>query len=126
MGMRAFLALAAAAAALGGCTTYDDYDDYGGGGYRYEGDAYGRHGGGPFRGPGARLLDPWLAETEEGWEIVRERVRGRRGWISERQAERLNAWFRRYADTDRDLCLTDPEIRIALVTAAGGGRYARR
>ena len=44
--------------------------------------------------------------------------------ISEATADRANIWFRRYADTNRDLVLTDPEIRIALVTASR--RYLRR
>jgi len=114
MARRLFLALGAAAA-LAGCATYD----HGYGDYRYEGDAYGRDGDGPFRGPGADLLDPWLSETEEGSRLVRMGWRGAEdGWLDEETAERANIWFRRYADTNRDLCLTDPEIRIALVTAS--------
>ncbi|MDP8994446.1 MAG: hypothetical protein M3N07_05605 [Pseudomonadota bacterium] len=114
----------AAAAALAGCATYDRGDR----GYRYEGDAWAtRHGGGPFTGPGAALLDPWLAETREGQAIVRMGWRGARdGWIDPQTAHRANIWFRRYADVDRDLCLTDAEIRTALVTGAHGDRFARR
>ncbi|HEX8527996.1 hypothetical protein [Allosphingosinicella sp.] len=123
---------AAAAASLAGCaTTYDDYGRRGGYGlgddYRYEGSAYARRGGGPFDGPGADVLDPWLAETDEGQQIVRMGWRGvRDGWIDEDVARRANVWFRRYADEDRDMCLTDAEIRTALVTAARGHDYARR
>ena len=118
----ALAAATAAAAALGGCATYDAYSD---GGYRNEGSDYARHGGGPFRGPGADTLDPWLAETEEGQTLVRMGWSGiREGWIDEDVAERANAWFRRYADEDRDMCLTDAEIRTALVTAVLGDRFA--
>jgi hypothetical protein len=118
--MRLKLALAAAAVGLSACatTTYDD--DRGYGRYRYEGSAWNaRHGGGPLHGPGVDRLDPWLAETEEGSLLVRsgwERARG--GFVDDEIAERANAWFRRYADSDRDWCLTDTEIRAALAWAA--------
>lgn len=128
--MRTGLILALAAAGLAGCTTYGDRRDDDGryGGYRYDGSAWDERRGGDLEGPGAAILDPWLAETEEGSTIVRAHwTGGRDGWIDEEEAERANAWFRRYADTDGDLCLTDPEIRAALVRASGGGRgYARR
>ena len=45
------------------------------------------------------------------------------GFVSEDTAHRANIWFRRYADQDRDMRITDPEIRTALVVAAG--RYLR-
>jgi hypothetical protein len=45
------------------------------------------------------------------------------GFVSEDVAHRANIWFRRYADEDRDMRITDPEIRTALVQAAG--RYLR-
>jgi hypothetical protein len=129
--MRLVLALTAAAAGLAGCATYDDRSyggrDRGYGDYRYEGDAWGeRRGGGPLRGPGVDLLDPWLAETEEGSRLVRagwEAARG--GFVDEETAERANAWFRRYADHDRDMCLTDVEIRSALVWAERELRLGR-
>ena len=122
--MRFVLALAAASA-LAGCATYDDY---GSGRYRYDGSAWAtRHGGGPLRGPGVDRLDPWLAETEEGWAILRAGWRrARRGWIDERTAERANVWFRRQADSDDDLCLTDEEIRAALAWNARHIALARR
>ncbi|HEX8194097.1 MAG TPA: hypothetical protein VF552_14475 [Allosphingosinicella sp.] len=113
----------AAAAALAGCATYDAHDDGRGdyGRYRYEGSAWNARQGsaGPLRGPGVDRLDPWLAETREGSVILRhgwEDARG--GFVDPDVAERVNAWFRRYADADRDWCLTDEEIRSALVWAA--------
>ena len=121
--MRLNLALGALAAAalLAGCATYgarDGGDDsaY----YRYDGSQWrARHGNGPLSGPGVDRLDPWLAETEEGSVILRAGWRSaRRGFVDPRTAERANIWFRRYADSDRDLCLTDAEIRSALVSAA--------
>lgn len=123
--MRTILILAAAATVLAACTTYDDY---GSGQYRYEGSEWSeRRGGGPLQGPGADRLDPWLAETEEGWTIVRAHFRTRRdGWIDEETAERANVWFRRHADADRDLCLTDLEIRSALAQAVRHIEYAGR
>jgi hypothetical protein len=129
--MRALLTLAAAAASLSACATYGDYgrdDDYRSGRYRYEGSAWAsRHGNGPLRGPGADVLDPWLAETEEGNLIVRAGWRGARdGWIDPETAERANVWFRRYADADRDLCLTDAEIRAGLAYAAEQVHRPRR
>jgi hypothetical protein len=134
--MRLIFGVAAAAAALAGCATYDGYGyggGYDGGGqsydrYRYEGSAWsGRRGGGPLRGPGVDRLDPWLAETPEGAAIVRSGWRGaRRGRVDARTAERINIWFRRYADGDRDLCLTDAEIRLALVLAARHVERVRR
>lgn len=114
------IATLAAAAALAGCTTYDDRGGYGR--YRYEGSAWNARsggGGGPLRGPGVDVLDPWLAETREGSVILRsgwESARG--GFVDPDVAERANAWFRRYADSDRDWCLTDAEIRAALAWAA--------
>jgi hypothetical protein len=127
------LILMLAAAALAGCATYDDgyggHDDGRGGygRYRYEGSAWNaRRGGGPLRGPGVEGLDPWLAETREGSVIVRlgwERARG--GFVDRDVAERANAWFRRYADSDGDWCLTDAEIRAALVWAARDAETGR-
>jgi hypothetical protein len=111
--MRLVLALAAGSALAGCATTYDDYDS---GRYRYDGSAWAeRRGGGGLRGPGVDILDPWLAETPEGRQIVRSGWRSaRRGRVDVRTAERANIWFRRHADADRDLCLTDVEIRSAL------------
>jgi hypothetical protein len=76
-----------------------------------------------FRGPGASLLDPWLAFTSEGGDLVRRGFQTDEGWIGEEAAHRANIWFRRYADTDSDLALTDAEIRVALAQAEIDGRY---
>lgn len=118
--------LFAAALGTGACATY--YDDYGRGrgGYDYVGRDYDRPGNdcGFFRGSGGARLDPWLACTREGQGIVRrgfDRDGDRR--IGAATAERANIWFRRHADTDRDLRLTDPEVRAALVNGERwGGR----
>jgi hypothetical protein len=130
MAMRLIIALAGAAA-LAACTTYGShggagYGPYGG--YRYDGNSWaGRHGGGALRGPGVELLDPWLAETEEGQAMLRAGWRSARsGWVDEEVAVRANRWFRRYADANRDYCLTDDEIRQALVWALRTSRYAQR
>lgn len=80
----------------------------------YDGGRYGPRGIG---GSGGHRLDPWLGETDEGRGFVlRMFDSDRDGRIKGRGARRANIWFRRYADTDRDLRLTDPEIRMALVT----------
>ena len=124
--MRGIGALFAAALGVAACQTY--YDDRGGpyGRYDYVGRDYDRLGNdcGFFQGKGGRLLDPWLACTREGQELVRYRFDGdddRR--VGRGTADRANIWFRRHADTNRDLRLTDAEIRAALVNAA---RHQRR
>jgi hypothetical protein len=92
----------------------------------YHGAAYDRSswGDGSMRvaGPGARILDPWLALTSEGRDILARGFRaGPDGQVSEEMADRANVWFRRYADNDRDLQLTDEEIRLALAHASRNG-----
>ena len=124
--MRLILVLAAATS-LAACTTYGDRGGYGG--YRYDGSAWSERRGGAYglRGPGVELLDPWLVETVEGRQIVRSGWRSARGGrIDRRTAERANIWFRRHADVDDDLCLTDLEIRAALAQSAWQiSRYRR-
>jgi len=79
---------------------------------------------GELEGPGVEILDDWLKETREGRMIVTLGFRdAAEGVVSEDIAHRANIWFRRYADQDRDMRITDPEIRTALVAAAG--RWAR-
>lgn len=114
--MRRLAAFLAAAALMAGCATYDD----GYGRYDYVGADYDRRGNdcGAFRGRGGDRLDPWLACTREGGDLVRRMFTRGRGKIGEGQAERANIWFRRHADTDRDMCLTDPEIKAGLVNHA--------
>jgi len=80
---------------------------------------------GALHGPGLAILDDWLKETREGRLVVTMGWgEAHAGYVSEDVAHRVNVWFRRYADRDRDMILTDPEIRTALVAAAG--RWARR
>jgi hypothetical protein len=118
-----------AAIAAAGCA--EDYygERYGGGpvhgpdGYAYDGRAWAgerRPFAGDLHGPGIALLDPWLKETAEGRAVVTLGFRETaEGFVSEEIAHRANIWFRRYADENRDMRITDPEIRTALVAAAG-------
>ncbi|MFN3387659.1 MAG: hypothetical protein ACK40O_01915 [Allosphingosinicella sp.] len=119
-----------AALGVAGCATYYDDDRYGGGygygDYAYDGRDYQRIGNecGAFGGSGGHRLDPWLACTQEGRQIVRMRFDGDDdGRIGARTADDANIWFRRHADTNRDMRLTDPEIRAALVNVS---RHDRR
>jgi hypothetical protein len=113
-----FLTLSAAALVTSGCAA-DMERAYAGGvwtGERPEVDE--------LDGPGVAILDPWLARTREGVTIVSLGFRdAAEGEVSEDVAHRANIWFRRYADSNRDMRITDDEIRIALVAAAG--RYTR-
>ena len=135
-------ALIAACSVLGlaACTWGDDgYWGYGDPFVAYSGDPYGGYAyrgeqwtgetrrpyEGELRGPGVEILDDWLKETREGQAVVTLGFRDAgAGFVSEDVAHRANIWFRRYADHDRDMVITDPEIRTALVAAAG--RYVRR
>jgi hypothetical protein len=116
----AIAALFAAALVAGGCATHRDGHHRGYGDYDYRGADYERLGNrcGAFGGPGGERLDPWLACTEEGEDLVRTMFTGGRGGLDEAEADRANIWFRRHADTNRDMCLTDPEIKAALVNHA--------
>jgi hypothetical protein len=79
---------------------------------------------GALTGPGLAALDDWLKDTPEGRAIVTLGFSDAAGGvISAETADRANIWFRRYADTDHDMTITDPEIRTALVAAAG--RHSR-
>ena len=118
--------------ALSACTWGDyGYRGHGhpDGGYSYRGQNWPperrRPHDGELRGPGIEILDDWLKETREGRAVVTLGFRDAgEGMVSEDVAHRANIWFRRYADRDRDMILTDPEIRTALVAAAG--RYLPR
>ena len=129
MRQRAFLSLIVGTAALAAAAcTYDGRPHHGRhGGYAYAGGEWdGPRGAyaGDLDGPGVSMLDPWLRETREGRAIVTLGFRdAARGYISDDVAHRANIWFRRYADHDRDMRITDPEIRTALVAAAA--RYMR-
>jgi opacity protein-like surface antigen len=117
-------ALLATALGVSACATYygEGYGRGGGyGGYGYDGRDYQRLGNdcGFFAGSGGRRLDPWLACTREGQGIVRygfDEDQDRR--LTGKTADRANIWFRRHADTNRNMRLTDPEIRAALVNGA--------
>ncbi len=119
MRQRTMAGLLALALGVTACAYYDDYGaSRAFGDYRYAGSAYGLR--------GDDILDPWLALTPEGRDIVRLGfARESDGPLDVETAERANTWFRRYADTDRDLRLTDEEIRVALVqgSRARGGGY---
>jgi hypothetical protein len=123
----AVLTLFVAALGVAACATYlDDYGPGGGwGSYDYVGRDYDRPGNDCrfFGGSGGARLDPWLACTREGQGIIArgfDPERDRR--VGKRTAERANIWFRRHADTNRDMRLTDGEIRAALVNAERFGR----
>ena len=74
---------------------------------------------GALSGPGVAQLDDWLKDTPEGRAIVTLGFRdAANGVISVETADRANIWFRHYADTNRDMILTDAEIRTALVAAS--------
>jgi len=88
---------------------------YGGpsGGYGYDGDDWsGRDMDDLSR------LDPWLEDTREGEQIV-GRALGRD--FHPDAVRDLNIRFRHFADTDRNLRLTDEEIRLALVRCVTHG-----
>jgi hypothetical protein len=121
-------ALFTAAVGVSACAVYDDFSY--GRAYGYHGHRYGdyRYSGShftgwsrssdAFTGGGATLLDPWLAQTDKGRAVVTAAFdEGRPGHISAETAHRANAWFRRYADRNHDLSLSDQEIRTALLQA---------
>lgn len=109
------LAAAVTALAASGCATPR--------GYAYDGGAWDgprRAYDGELNGPGVALLDPWLLDTPEGRAVVTLGFsEAANGFVSEDVAHRANIWFRRYADENCDMRVTDPEIRTALVTATG-------
>lgn len=113
--MRRFAAPLLCLLAVSACA-HDPYR-YGGGGY---GDDYG-YAGGEWSGHDMDelfQLDPWLEDTREGQVIVGRSL----GEVYYPEAIRdLNIRFRRFADTDGDLRLTDYEIRLALVRCATAG-----
>lgn len=124
--MRQLVLILLAGLAAPACT-YNDYgygyDGYSApyrtapyGSYAYQGALYqpGPYDG-ALGGSGGDELDPWLALTPEGREIVRLGFdEDHDGRITGETASAANIWFRRYADTDGDLRLTDEEIRTAL------------
>lgn len=121
MKTRLFIGVATmvAAVVLSGCA-YDTagYDT----GYpSYNGGQYGASGVG---GSGAQYLDPWLSGTQVGQTLVLRRFDGNHnGQIKEGTARKANAWFRRYADSNRDQILTDQEINMGLERLSRDYRY---
>ncbi|HYN46426.1 MAG TPA: hypothetical protein VES64_07015 [Allosphingosinicella sp.] len=108
-----------AAGGLAACA----YDEHGDHGREWAGQRHAH--GGALSGPGVAILDDWLKDTREGKVIVTMGWRDAgRGVVSEDVAHRANIWFRRYADGNRDMTITDAEIRAALV--AGARRWTRR
>jgi hypothetical protein len=115
---RLAITFVAALGALGAaaCTTTSRDVAYHGGDYAGPRAPY----AGELTGPGVELLDPWLLETAEGRAVVTLGFsEAANGFVSEDVAHRANIWFRRYADENCDMQITDPEIRTALVTATG-------
>ena len=107
---RFILAMAGAVAMATSATAADRYADDGG--PHYGGGAYGPSGIG---GTGAARLDPWLGGTRAGQRLVLARFdHNHNGEIGSDRAAQANRWFRRFADRDRDLWLTDREIDMAL------------
>jgi hypothetical protein len=124
MRKRAILTLFSVALGVTSCAYYGDYRDSYARGSRYGDYAYAGHHWGR---EGAQILDPWLAATPEGRTIVSLGFGGsREGGVSGEGAQRANVWFRRYADYNGDMRLTDEEIRTALVHAARQSGYASR
>ena len=121
--MKWALVMAIGALSVGACATnYSNRDAYAYAGQEWSGER--EPFDGELEGPGVEILDDWLKETREGRTIVTLGFHdAAEGVVSEDVAHRANIWFRRYADQDRDMRITDPEIRTALVAAAG--RYAR-
>lgn len=112
--MRSLPIIASVAFALSACAYHSGYGPDRYGAYGYDGRDYAG-----FEGGGDDVLDPWLAETEEGRTIVATGFSVTAdGRLDAETANRANIWFRRYADTDDDLRLTDEEIRLALVQAS--------
>lgn len=120
----AVMALFATALGIAACATY--YDDQGPGrsygDYRYSGRSYQRVGNdcGRIGGAGGETLDPWLACTREGRALLRGRFDSDGdARLTRETADRANIWFRRLADSNRDMRLTDSEIRRALARRRG-------
>jgi hypothetical protein len=104
---------------VGGCTTPgwqgEDFNyRYADGSYPiYSGGGYGAYGVG---GEGAKRLDPWLNGTQPGQRLVLAFFdRNYNGRIGTDRAGEANRWFRRFADRDHDLRVTDNEINRGLV-----------
>lgn len=79
----------------------------------YQGGRYGEYGIG---GAGAEHLDPWLNGTQPGQRLILAFFdRNYNGRIGVDRAGEANRWFRRFADRDHDLRITDDEINRGLI-----------
>lgn len=79
----------------------------------YAGGHFGEYGVG---GDGARHLDPWLNGTQPGQRLILAFFdRNYNGRIGVDRAGEANRWFRRFADRDHDLRVTDDEINRGLI-----------
>lgn len=79
----------------------------------YQGGRYGEYGIG---GAGAKRLDPWLNGTQPGQRLILAFFdHNYNGRIGLDRAGEANRWFRRFADRDHDLRITDDEINRGLV-----------
>ena len=121
MAIRHFLALLAGAffSLTAACTTpgdkgYSYRDRQPDGAYPvYQGGRYGDYGIG---GAGAKHLDPWLSGTQPGTRLILAFYdRNYNGRIGVDRAGEANRWFRRFADRDHDLRVTDDEINRGLI-----------
>lgn len=120
------LALGASVSLAACATTYDmGADDYGyDDSYGYPDYNGGQYGASGIGGSGARYLDPWLSGTEAGRTLIQRRFDSKyNGRITPSTAKKANAWFRRYADTNRDSMITDREIDQGLQRLAQDYRY---
>jgi hypothetical protein len=104
---------------VGGCATpgwqgQDFNYRYADGSYPvYSGGDYGAYGVG---GDGAKRLDPWLNGTQPGQRLVLAFFdHNENGRIGIDRAGEANRWFRRFADRDHDLRVTDSEINRGLI-----------
>jgi hypothetical protein len=80
----------------------------------YEGGQYG------VGGQGAAHLDPWLSGTQPGQRLILGFFdHNYNGRIGPDRAGEANRWFRRFADRNHDLRVTDNEIHRALIALDG-------
>lgn len=121
MGIRHFLTVLAGVfmSMTAGCTTpgereFGYQDRLPDGTYPvYQGGRYGEYGIG---GAGAKHLYPWLNGTQPGQRLILAFFdRNYNGRIGLDRAGEANRWFRRFADRDHDLRITDDEINRGLV-----------
>jgi hypothetical protein len=115
--MRRLILIPLCLAAVAACThdpyRYGPSGGYGPADYDYAGDDWGGRDWDDLS-----RLDPWFEDTREGQAILSRSIDG---GLHPDAVRDLNIRFRRFADTDGDLRLTDEEIRLALVRCASYG-----